>query len=304
MSISKVPVSGKFTTFAFLALASVCAGGAVASQSATPQPSAVKRHTHSKKQAQPAQEPALPPGPLQPLNLDQIPAVPPQVTFQAGQLSISAQNSTLGDILRAVRKQTGATMDIPPNATERVVGKIGPGPARDVLATLLNGSHFNYVLLGSEQDPGAVAQVILSPKSGGGAGSGSAPVNQGFGGMAAGYQQPGANGGVQVSPQAAAAMNTDENNDSAMEVGTPSADPSEQADQGDNPQEGAPEGVQQGQPGVKTPEQLLQELQRQQLLQQQLQQQQQQQQPQPGQQPQQQPLVQPPNRPELQDRPN
>ena len=141
MSISKVAVSRKFITFAFLALPSVCAGGAVwASQSATPQPSAVKRHPHSKKQAQPAPEPALPPCPLQPLNLDQMPAVPPQVSFQAGQLSISAQNSTLGDILRAVRKQTGATVDIPPNATERVVGKIGPGPAREVLATLLNGS--------------------------------------------------------------------------------------------------------------------------------------------------------------------
>jgi len=58
-----------------------------------------------------------------------------------------AHNSTLADVLRAVRKLTGAEMEIPPNATERVVADIGPGPARTVLAELLNGTHFNYVMV-------------------------------------------------------------------------------------------------------------------------------------------------------------
>ncbi len=87
------------------------------------------------------------------------------VASVTGQLTITAQNSTLGDILRAVRNQTGAAVDVPANATERVVGNFGPGPARDVLSSLLNGSHFNYVLLGSATNPDALEHVILIVKS-------------------------------------------------------------------------------------------------------------------------------------------
>src|SRR6202790_2746673 len=98
---------------------------------------------------------------LPPPTLAQQPATPPEVSFQGGQLTISAQNSTLGDILKAVRAQTGATIDLPGTASERVIGHFGPGPARDVMTALLNGSHFNYVLLGSPTDPGALDRVIL-----------------------------------------------------------------------------------------------------------------------------------------------
>ena len=62
-----------------------------------------------------------------------MPALPPQVHYSRGQLTIVAENSTLADILRAVRTQTGADVEVPPNATERVVAHLGPGPARDVL---------------------------------------------------------------------------------------------------------------------------------------------------------------------------
>ena len=81
-------------------------------------------------------------------------------------LTIVAENSTLSDILRAVRTQTGAAVEIPPNATERVVTHLGPGAPRNVLASLLNGSHFNYVMLGSPTNPDKVDRVILTSKSG------------------------------------------------------------------------------------------------------------------------------------------
>src|SRR5882724_6319055 len=61
-------------------------------------------------------EPPIPTGPLGPVQqvpLDSIPAVPPHVTYTDGQLTIVAPNSTLGDILRAVHKQTAAEMEIP-----------------------------------------------------------------------------------------------------------------------------------------------------------------------------------------------
>src|SRR6266850_2136544 len=122
--------------------------------------------------------PVLPSGPLPQVPMDQLPSTPPQVSYQGGMLTIVAQNSSLGDILREVHKRTGATIEVPPNATERVATRIGPGPARDVLATLLNGSAFNYVMVGSTSDPTSVASIMLTTKSAGGAGETVANVNQ------------------------------------------------------------------------------------------------------------------------------
>ena len=123
---------------------------------------------HRKAAPKPVVLPPMRPGPLPQLPMDLMPAAPPKVTYQNGMLTIAAQNSTLGDILRDVHKLTGATIDIPPNATERVVTRLGPGAPRDVLASLLNGSTFNYVMLGSSSDPAALASVVLTAKPAGG----------------------------------------------------------------------------------------------------------------------------------------
>jgi hypothetical protein len=100
------------------------------------------------------------------LSPEQMPASPPEVQFHQGRLTIKAPNSTLGDILNAVRNETGAFVEVAGDATERVVGQFGPGPARDVLASLLNGSHFNYVILGSAENSLALDRVILTLPSG------------------------------------------------------------------------------------------------------------------------------------------
>lgn len=95
---------------------------------------------------------------------DQRPAIAPVVTYANGKLTIVAKNSTLSDILSAVGEKTGAAIDVPEDATERVVSALGPGPAREVVAALLNGSHFNYVMVGTETNPNSVARVILTAK--------------------------------------------------------------------------------------------------------------------------------------------
>ena len=100
-----------------------------------------------------------------PLTPEQRPAAAPLVTYIDGKLSVSAKNSTLGDILRAISAKTGASIDIPDAANERVVSQLGPAPPRDVMTALLNGSHFNYVMVGTETNPDAVAHVILTSKT-------------------------------------------------------------------------------------------------------------------------------------------
>lgn len=152
------------TSIAFgLLLASLMIRAQTAPQPATPTTPHPKHH----KAQPPLVLPPLPPGPLRQLPMDQIPATPAKVGFENGLLTISAQNSTLGEILRDVRKLTGASIEIPQSsaANERVVAHLGPGAPRDVLAGLLNGSTFNYVMVGSSSDPAAVASVLLTPKA-------------------------------------------------------------------------------------------------------------------------------------------
>ncbi len=128
--------------------------------------------SHRSKKPAPASE--VPEPPPTPPTLEQQPPTAPQVTYSNGQLTISSTNSTLSQVLRSVQTQTGASVDIPPGAgTERVVATLGPGKPQNVLASLLNGSKFNYVILGEPNNPGAVQKVILMAKVAGS--SNSAP---------------------------------------------------------------------------------------------------------------------------------
>jgi len=92
------------------------------------------------------------------------------VSYRDGLLSINALNSTLSSVLRAVQMQTGASIDVPASANnDRIAMAIGPGQPKDVLHTLLNGSTFDYMILGVSGRPGAIQRVILTPKTAGGA---------------------------------------------------------------------------------------------------------------------------------------
>jgi len=134
-----------------------------ADQATAPAP-VTHRHRAHKKQAR-LVLPPLPGGPLQQVPLNQLPPSEPKVTYENGLLSIAAQNSTLAEILGDVRQLTGASIELPPNgAQERVVTQLGPGAPRDVLALLLNGTAFNYVMLGSTSDPNAIATIVITPK--------------------------------------------------------------------------------------------------------------------------------------------
>jgi len=224
-----------------------------------------QRKTAKKKQPELPPLPSGPTGrPVQQVPLDSMPAVPPQVTYENNQLTIVAPNSTLADILRAVRKQTGAEIDVP-SAPERVVTHIGPGPARDVVAELLNGSRFNYVLLGSPSDTLGLSRIVLVVKTGPQA-----------------LQPDAAPADVATTRAMIPGVSHADNPPQAAEEETqPDANEAEAADDNnadENAEQQPGEAEQQNpqeQPGVKTPQQMLQEMQQRQLQMQQQQQQQQ-----------------------------
>jgi hypothetical protein len=105
----------------------------------------------------------------EPVQVESAPRPPLEVTFRDGLLSIVASKATLSEVLYAVQQRTGADIAIPAGAEqERVVANFEPAPAPEVLARLLNGSNFNFLILSAPNDPRHVDRVILSPRTEGG----------------------------------------------------------------------------------------------------------------------------------------
>lgn len=165
---------------------------------------------------------------------------PPQISYAQGELTVTANNSSLLDILNGVERATGAHVEGALADSERVFGRFGPGTPRQVLDALLSGSRYDFILLGSLDDPGDVQRIVLTQR-------GSAPPTT-----------------AQNQPQYRA-PEPEEQSDS---------EPTYQPDISEQPQPAPETTAPANEPQqVKTPEQLLQELQR--LRQQQQQQQQQ-----------------------------
>jgi len=214
--------------------------------------------------------PQAPPQVVLPPRPEQMTPLAPQVTYQNGQLSIQAQNSTLSSILSAVHARTGARVEMPEDtANDRAAAQLGPGNPRDVLASLLQGSRFDYIFIGSSTDPDVLSEVILTPHAGSG---GGAP------GIGAANQQPGGSrlltmprivGGAGPPEINGDEDETAEEPQPAFQPPPPQSVPQQSvmgAEQPGQPNPGLSPGDETGQQQkpsqVKTPEQLLQELQR------------------------------------------
>jgi hypothetical protein len=202
--------------------------------------------------AQPAVSPqpqAVPPAAQLPPSMLQQPAREATIQFAGNSLLIHADNSSLLSILHQFAAKSGMRLD-GLNGDERVFGSFGPGAPRDVLADLLNGTAYNVVMVGDLSN-GAPRELLLSSTTRGG----GAPI-----------------------PSATPQSNLDQPSNDQESVDTsstssefPSITP-------------APPEPPVTPPGVKTPQQLFEQLQR---MRQGQQQQQQQQQDQQQQQPQQ-----------------
>ena len=185
---------------------------------------------------------------------------PPSISFANGELAIVANNSSLADIVTGIERATGVRVEGTRPDSERVFGQFGPGSPRDVLNSLFDGSHYDFILVGSLENPADVRTIILSPH-------GTAPAAGVSTANSQPYQAPQSNEDQEETEQAPVYRGGE---------GQPVQNvPSEQATPPSSGQQQQQQpGQQQQQQQVKTPEQLLQELQR--LRQQQQQQNQQQ----------------------------
>jgi hypothetical protein len=96
-----------------------------------------------------------------------VPEAPPKppvtVTFENGILRIHAEKATFAQVLSEVQRQTHAEIAIPAGAErEEVDADLGPAPVLEVLASLLNGTPYNFILVGNEL---SVERVILTRRN-------------------------------------------------------------------------------------------------------------------------------------------
>lgn len=103
-----------------------------------------------------------------------VPAAAPATThgsgtmaadFRNGQLSVVADDAELGKVLQLIGEKTGASVEVAPEiAGERVIAHLGPGPAGDIVATLLNSPRLDFILMGSE-DQTSIKRLIVRRKA-------------------------------------------------------------------------------------------------------------------------------------------
>ena len=111
--------------------------------------------------ATPTTTPEPPPVPLTP---SQRPPQRAQVTYADGTLSIVADNASLNQILRQIATNTG--MKITGGVQEeRVFGQYGPDTPTQVIAALLEGTGSNMILV--HHDGAAPSELILTARQGG-----------------------------------------------------------------------------------------------------------------------------------------
>ena len=142
-----------------------------------PTPSSTSPNTHGTPQSvltatasKPAQQEQIPQQAPSAGTPEQAQPKPPLVTYEAGQLTITAENSKLSDILASLRACMGADIDLPASASgERIWARFGPGPARKVLAMLLSGTKLDYIIQASDTDPDGIRNVWLTPRTEGSA---------------------------------------------------------------------------------------------------------------------------------------
>jgi len=86
------------------------------------------------------------------------------VLYVQGQLEITADDSSLAQILREIGRLTGMTIT-GGVADQRVFGKYGPAAPSDILTSLLQGTGSNMLLINSASN--TPTQLILTPQQGG-----------------------------------------------------------------------------------------------------------------------------------------
>lgn len=91
---------------------------------------------------------------------------PAKVTYDAGQLTVVANNNSLADTLSEIKELTKAKIEgVQLPAEDKLTGEFGPDTPRAVLSQLLSTSHYNFILISAPGKPGSIQKIVLSEAS-------------------------------------------------------------------------------------------------------------------------------------------
>ncbi len=101
-----------------------------------------------------------------PVRTQDISPRPLVLTYSNGQLTVVAHGAPLSEVLHAISTETGTSVEFPEGtATDRTFVNLGPAPERNVLASLLNGSGFNYIMVGDGINKPLDRLVLTQPST-------------------------------------------------------------------------------------------------------------------------------------------
>jgi hypothetical protein len=84
------------------------------------------------------------------------------VHYAQGQLTVNAQNASLGTVLKLISAKTGAVIDLAPELqNEPVIAQIGPSAVREVLTGLLDSPRIDYIIMGTGDAPGSLERIVV-----------------------------------------------------------------------------------------------------------------------------------------------
>ena len=94
------------------------------------------------------------------------PAAPPpppkkvEVTLQDDKLSLVSNKASLAEVLNELHAQLNADIVCRAGADQELVAVVlGPGTQREVISKLLEGSRYNFIIVGTDQDANKVERV-------------------------------------------------------------------------------------------------------------------------------------------------
>lgn len=168
--------------------------------------------------------------------VEQSPSQAPVISWDGKQLTIDAENSSLSEILLAIRARTGASIEMPPSTSaERVAVHMGPAPVREVISSLLYGTDFNYVIESSDGDEAGLGKVIITAREKDGSEDVSASNTSAGRGvrLMPGYAAPGKRDFEVKHDNSDASGQTEVSNSSAGEPADPGTDNPQSASKAD-----------------------------------------------------------------------
>ena len=84
------------------------------------------------------------------------------VNYTQGQLTVVAQNASLGTVLKLISAKTGAVIDLAPELqNEPVIAQIGPTAVQEVMAALLDSPKIDYIIMGSGNASGGMERILV-----------------------------------------------------------------------------------------------------------------------------------------------